>query len=948
MQTPFRVGQVITLTDTDKKVEEYRITGVCGFGASCIVYDAMKGENRQVRIKEYYPLIPACVRTEIWYVQAESAYGEFDAGLERFRNSYNVQSELRLDKRLTNSIIPLEKYCHGYGTEYIVTTDMTGASLDKCPAETLQELLKVLLSTMKVLEVYHEKNLLHLDIKPSNIFRIPETDEHIMMFDFDSISEINSLRNGETMISYSATWAAPEQKQGIFKQLCPATDYYSIGAILFEYLFGRTVSATERSCFYEWNFDEAIKERVNKLNPKIFDKLAVFFAKTLSTNIKRRYTSAEELKRSLYEMIELSDTTIPFIYDNFHYSCHNFIGRKQELQSMYSILNAEDQQVLFINGIGGIGKTELAKRYVYENRRAFEKVIFVHTQATWMDTVLSDSFRLNVELSGKTKKDKYEEKTKLLKELLTDQDIIIIDNMDYEDEKMASIFECSCKFIVTTRLDFSDYNYPQVQVGKMTDSEDLRQLFCAYNSKIYSEDEWNSIFKIIDYVDFHTMTVELVSKYLRNTEISAKRLYGMLQESQCMIEKTSTEIKHRKDKKLKKQSIYAHLKSLFDITKFDDNESEVMCTLSLLNGNIVSQIELVEKLNWPELQAILLKLCRYGWIILEGNDSVRLHQIIQDLVYNEMVHTTTSCPHVSRAIQNAYNTCWEHNVLHSGSIRKDDLYKVMSNHITGEGLEGAKVLAYSENLSKLKEAEQLCIQEGSGERYKVLFYIYAEMIGCIGKGFESRHYPLYFVTDEKVRIKAEKEYISDAINEAKKITAIAEKAIKAIHKGWKRKERIADNYMRLSVLVRRCAEAFVLDWTNSILDLDFSVMFGSFRGKRFKAADILYDYLMELMDKATGFIVKVKDMDSWKIALLDYIRHFYGDDDADSYRYYYYTNFRKFTQYKLILDMYHKKTNNQFNDDECITYGNGKTVYFENQVMYENILRATVKRVLRK
>ena len=303
MQTPFQADQTIVLRDSDSKEQAtYRI---CGYGASCIVYDAIKEDKRKVRIKEYFPAVPSCVRNEKLDVTPEENTEGFYHGLERFRRSYDLQQELRRDGRLTNSIIPAEAYCHGYGTEYIVTTDMTGASIDQRPAETLEELLCIALSITKVIGIYHEKGILHLDIKPANIFRIPETDEHVMLFDFDSVAKMTELQQGEGIVSYSPKWAAPEQKHGTRASLCPATDFYAVGAIVFAGLFHREITSLDRGRFSRWNFDEADHRFVENLNPAIFEKLTEFFHKTLAVNIKKRYSSSKELEESIEALLIL-------------------------------------------------------------------------------------------------------------------------------------------------------------------------------------------------------------------------------------------------------------------------------------------------------------------------------------------------------------------------------------------------------------------------------------------------------------------------------------------------------------------------------------------------------------------------------------------------------------------------------------------------------------------
>lgn len=45
------------------------------------------------------------------------------------------------------------------------------------------------------------------------------------------------------------------------------------------------------------------------------------------------------------------------------------------------------------------------------------------------------------------------------------------------DEELENLFKCPAKFIVTTRMDFRDYNYKQITIDRMSDIKDLRELF---------------------------------------------------------------------------------------------------------------------------------------------------------------------------------------------------------------------------------------------------------------------------------------------------------------------------------------------------------------------------------------------------------------------------------------------------------------------------------------
>mgnify|MGYP000485473459 CR=1 FL=1 len=49
-------------------------------------------------------------------------------------------------------------------------------------------------SLAQIILKYHQKGYLHLDIKPENVLILPETPEHVILFDFDSVTAIGELQ----------------------------------------------------------------------------------------------------------------------------------------------------------------------------------------------------------------------------------------------------------------------------------------------------------------------------------------------------------------------------------------------------------------------------------------------------------------------------------------------------------------------------------------------------------------------------------------------------------------------------------------------------------------------------------------------------------------------------------------------------------------------------------
>ena len=68
----------------------------------------------------------------------------------------------------------------------------------------------------------------------------------------------------------------------------------------------------------------------------------------------------------------------------------------------------------------------------------------------------------------------------------------------------------------------------QITIKEFDNMDDLRDLFYSYNKIDYCEEERDTIDKIIKIVDKHTMTVELIAKQLRITQIAPEILYEKL------------------------------------------------------------------------------------------------------------------------------------------------------------------------------------------------------------------------------------------------------------------------------------------------------------------------------------------------------------------------------------------------------------------------------------
>ena len=190
--------------------KRYTITEMIGRGSSCAVYKAVDGKAEHL-LKEYNPRAISITRTDDGMMRvAEDEQESFCAGLVRFQAGYEKQLDLRQTDELRNSTSNIQDIFDANGTRYIDMTLFTGSTYTDIREKSLYDLCKRMKAVTQVVGNYHKAGLLHLDIKPDNIFAIPETCELVMLFDFDSVVEKCDIPKS-VGLSYTKTWAAPEQ-----------------------------------------------------------------------------------------------------------------------------------------------------------------------------------------------------------------------------------------------------------------------------------------------------------------------------------------------------------------------------------------------------------------------------------------------------------------------------------------------------------------------------------------------------------------------------------------------------------------------------------------------------------------------------------------------------------------------------------------------------------------
>jgi serine/threonine protein kinase len=228
------------------KLQEYEIRKVLSAGGFSFVYIARDKENNTVAIKEYLPATLA-LRTEGALVQISSpeAASNFRHGLKCF-----FEEGRALAKIDHKNIIRVLNFFRDNETVYMVMQYERGKSLQEfilAQTEPVSEnfVRRVFSELLNGLREVHTQKLLHLDIKPANIYI--RLDGSPVLLDFGSARQTLSESSPRLSPSYTPGFAPPEQYFDR-KLLGPWSDVYSVGASMYACLVrAAPMAADQRS-----------------------------------------------------------------------------------------------------------------------------------------------------------------------------------------------------------------------------------------------------------------------------------------------------------------------------------------------------------------------------------------------------------------------------------------------------------------------------------------------------------------------------------------------------------------------------------------------------------------------------------------------------------------------------------------------------------------------------
>jgi serine/threonine protein kinase len=278
----------------------YEILEVLGRGGMGVVYKARQvGLNRVVALK----MILAGAHADA-------------AELTRFKAEAEAAARLHHP-----NIVQIHDVGQRDGQPYFSLEFVDGSTLDKRlagapqPSRPAVRLVEILARAM---HAAHQQGVVHRDLKPANILLAGTAPDSVagadrdmqevwQLFGTPKISDFGLAKRldsgaGQTRsgdVLGTPSYMAPEQAAGSVKQISPAADVYSLGAILYELLTGRPPFRAATAMETLWQVVNEEPVALSRLRPRLARDLERICLKCLEKDPRKRYASALDLADDL-------------------------------------------------------------------------------------------------------------------------------------------------------------------------------------------------------------------------------------------------------------------------------------------------------------------------------------------------------------------------------------------------------------------------------------------------------------------------------------------------------------------------------------------------------------------------------------------------------------------------------------------------------------------------
>ena len=440
--------------------------------------------------------------------------------------------------------------------------------------------------------------------------------ENSLCIDFDKHA-IHEAGNSDTPVSLS------DQTWRLLKFFCENNGQVLSKETLYSQVISDYAGASDSD-------DSTVKTAVSRLRNKIKEIIndADFNNRLISTRKGQGYIfmklSSDNSKLFTSKQENLNDTFFKCPKEVSY-----FYGREKELLQIDETLRQKGY--VYITGTSGIGKSEIAKRFVNVYGDNYSNVQFISYTRSLKESIAVLDFSLNSNNASDM-----EECFNMNMEVLNSWDsnsLIIVDNFNTLPENepnLNDILSLRAKTIFTSTFEYPD----SIQVKPFENSEDASNLFSKicprYTS--FSDSSKELLLHYFEKISYHTYTIILLGRLVQNSILPLDEILKGLEAN--LLKNNETTILTEKDGIYLSSTIYKHIVSLLDYihTEINDDLHDFVYIFATFIPAQPISLELYSALCGENSLNRINLLRRYGIVNIDEHQLVSIHPIIKNIL----------------------------------------------------------------------------------------------------------------------------------------------------------------------------------------------------------------------------------------------------------------------------------------------------------------------------
>ena len=322
--------------------------------------------------------------------------------------------------------------------------------------------------------------------------------------------------------------------------------------------------------------------------------------------------------------------------ENISWPRPHFFGRDAEMEEIAQRL--PEEKVLFLQGMGGIGKSEIAKNYAKKYHDRYDTVIFLAYDGSIIDLVTGDALTIeNLPPQDTSSEDLdafFQRKMEAFRHICSERTLLILDNYDVDyDPHFADLANTSCHLLVTTRNDH--FEYETLIIGPIGDQDALRELFVNARGKKISPEDMEYVDEMIRLVGGHTITIELIARQMAvsRSQSKPKDMLALLRESGV---NTGLKETFQREGENSRNSAFGFIEKLFVLSDLSEECLRLlryMCLVPYTGIDICLFHDICGLDSYDDLN----ELIAHSWLMLnEDTDVMNMHPVVYDVVKEQL------------------------------------------------------------------------------------------------------------------------------------------------------------------------------------------------------------------------------------------------------------------------------------------------------------------------